>query len=379
MLIGIDANEANIKNRVGINMYAFHLLHALHKNTTHKFIIYLKNQPLSDLPKERANWVYRVLPFPKLWTQTRLPFDLYFHQPRPDVFLSLTHYGPRFCPIPNVISIMDLGFLSFPDQFTSKDLNQLKLWTAYSVKNATKILAISEFTKNDIVKYYHRDPKDIYLTYLGYDQNTFYPHTDNIVLNKYGITKPYILFVSSLKPSKNVEGLIKAFKMLLTSPPAPLLSLGEGNKRGEVQLVISGKKAWMYDQIFKLVKDLKLEKQVIFTDYLPDADVPVLMSQAACFVLPSFHEGFALPAIEAMACGTPVVVSNVANLPEIAGDSVIYVDPHSPSSIADGILMAIKNRQKYIKSGLKRVKSFSWANCAQQTLICLENAVSFKK
>lgn len=361
MLIGIDANEANTTHRVGINMYAFHLLHALQKLTSnHKYTIYLKSPVLPDLPKESDKWHYRILPFPKFWTQTRLPLDLYFHRPRPDVFLSLTHYAPRFCSIPNVISIMDLGFLSFPDQFKTSDLNQLKNWTAYSIKYATKIIAISEYTKGDIIKYYGRQPEDICVTYLGYDKQIFYPHTDAQILTKYGITKPYILFVSSLKPSKNVEGLLKAYALIPK----------------DLNLVIAGKKAWMYTQIFSLVKELKLENKVIFTDYLPDQEVPILMSSASCFVLPSFHEGFAIPALEAMACGTPVVVSQVANLPEVAGDAVIYCDPHDHRSIARGITQAIGNkRTEYIKKGLKRVKLFSWEQTAHQTLLCLQNAV----
>jgi len=361
MIIGIDANEANITHRVGINMYAFHLLHAL-KNlkSNHKFVIYLKKPVLPDLPEESDNWSYRILPFPKLWTQTRLPLDLYLHSPRPDVFLSLTHYAPRFSPIPLIISIMDLGFLNNPEQFRLKDINQLKFWTSYSVKNASKILSISEYTKQDIIKYYHRRPEDIFVTPLGFDNKLFYPHQNQNILNKYGIKTPFILFVSSLKPSKNVEGLIKAFS---------LLPVGQN-------LVIAGKKAWMYEQIFNLVKNLNLENRVIFTDYLPTSDVPILMSHASCFVLPSFHEGFALPAIEAMACGTPVVVSRVANLPEVTGDAAVYIDPLIPESIAEGITLAIKNRQDYIKKGLKRVKLFSWRITAQKTLLCLQTTMA---
>jgi len=359
MLIGIDGNEANVTRRVGVNMYAFHLLAAL-KNikSQHKFVIYLKNPPLSDLPAESENWVYRVIHFPKLWTQTRLPFDLWFHSPRPDVFLSLTHYAPRFSPIPTVISVMDLGFLTYPQQFTAKDLNQLRSWTAYSVKNAKKILAISEYTKSDILKFYHKDESDVIVTYLGFDKKSFRPVTDQKVLDKYHITKPYILFLSSLKPSKNVEGLVEAFSKL---------------NLPDYQLVIAGKKAWMYDQIFKLVKELHLEQQVIFTDYVSQADNPVLMSMAQVFVLPSFHEGFALPAIEAMACGTPVVVSNVANLPEVAGEAVVYIDPYDIDSIVNGIKKALgSERDKLIKLGLQRAKQFDWQITAKKTIMVLE-------
>ena len=360
MLIGIDANEANVGQKVGVNYYAYNLLHALYRlRSTHRFVIYLKARPRPDLPSPKSGWNYRIIPFPKLWTQTRLPWDLYIHRPRPEVFLSLTHYAPRWSPIPTVIAIMDLGFRLFPKQFTPKDLHQLKSWTAYSVKKAAKILAISENTKQDIIRLYGRRPDDIAVTYLSHDKTLFKPTSDPTVLTKYGIRKPYILFLSSLKPSKNVAGLIQAFSQLPDQ---------------KYQLVIAGKKAWMYESIFSRVQKLNLVDRVVFTGYVTSAESPVLMSMAEVFVLPSFYEGFALPALEAMACGTPVVVSRVANLPEIAGKAVIYVDPHDPRSIADGIQAALgPGRERLVKLGLAQAGRFDWQITAQQTLRVLES------
>ena len=356
MLIGIDANEANLTpNLVGINEYAFNLLHALYAlETQHSFVIYLKTPPRSDLPPQRPNWHYRVIPFPKFWTQTRLPWDLYTHRPRPDVFFSMTHYSPRFAPMPTVVAIMDLGFLQNPEQFTAKDFNQLKNWTAYSVKNATKIIAISQYTKKDIIKNYHRDPQDIVVTLLGYNTKLFKP--------THQPPQPYILFLSSLKPSKNVEGLIKAFDLL---------------KIKNLKLKIVGKKAWLYDQIFALVRQLGLENKVKFTGFVDETTKVALIQEASAYILPSFHEGFGIPVLEAMACGTPVVVSKVASLPEVAGDAGIYVDPASPGSIAAGIKTALgPKRQEFVNKGLKRVKSFSWDTTARQTLTCLQTATA---
>ena len=367
MLIGIDANEANLTaNRVGINEYAFNLLHALYKlKTSHEFVIYLKTKKLDDLPPERKDWHYRVIPWPALWTQTRLPYDLYTHLPRPDVFLSLTHYAPRFCPMPSVVSIMDLGFLSTPEQFTKKDFNQLKSWTGYSIRQATRVLAISEYTKKDIIRYYHQDPAKIVVTPLAYNQKLFKPTSDQKVLAKYGIKKPYILFLSSLKPSKNVDGLVRAFAKL------SLQDLPVGT-----QLVIAGKKAWLYEDLFRLTEGLNLQGKVIFTGFVDDAEKPVLMSSCSAFVLPSFFEGFGIPVLEAMACGVPVVISNVASLPEVAGEAGIYVDPTSVDSIANGIKTAFSAKaSEFVKQGLKRVKSFSWAKTARATLTCLETVI----
>lgn len=363
MLIGVDANEANLtRTRVGVNQYAFDLLHALyHQKTPHHFVIYLKTPPLDDLPQSRSNWTYRAIPFPKLWTQTRLPWDLFTHRPRPDVFLSLTHYAPRWSPLPTVVAVMDLGFLQFPQQFTRSDFNQLKSWTDYSVRQATKIIAISEHTKKDIVSAYNIDPAKITVTYLGFDRQLFKPTYRPEVLKKYDIKKPYFLFLGSLKPSKNVEGLIRAFSQL----DAP-----------HHTLVISGKKAWLYDQIFILVQQLGLQNRVVFTDFVAEAEVPVLMTSAAAFAMPSFYEGFGIPALEAMACGTPVIVSKVASLPEVAGPAGIYVDPYLPSDIASGLNLALgPDRQKYIRLGQAQAARFSWTTCARQTLSVLESAV----
>ena len=362
MLIGIDANEANLTaQRVGVNQYAFELLKAIHTlKTKHKFIIYLKNPLRNDLPAEKENWHYRVIPFPKLWTQTRLPFDLFFHKPRPDVFFSMTHYAPRIAPMPTVVAVMDLGFLQTPEQFTSKDFNQLKHWTGYSVRQAQKVIAISEHTKKDIIREYGKSPQDITVTYLAYDKKLFKPTP---VVSE---AEPYILFLGSLRPSKNVEGLIRAFAKLSLSE----LPVG-------TQLVIAGKKAWLYEQIFQLTRDLKLEGKVVFTGFVEESEKPVLMSQAAAFVMPSFYEGFGIPVLEAMACGTPVVMSNIASLPEVAGDAGIYVDPYNIDSISRGIIEAIgPERGRWVKKGLERVKLFSWAKTARQTLACLETATA---
>ncbi|MDP1743182.1 MAG: glycosyltransferase family 1 protein [Candidatus Amesbacteria bacterium] len=361
MLIGIDANEANLtQNRVGINEYAYNLLWAISNlQSEHKFVIYLKTQPNNSLPKERDGWKYRVIPFPKLWTQTRLPWDLFFHWPRPDVFFSMTHYAPRFAPMPTVVSIMDLGFLQTPEQFTTKDFNQLKSWTAYSVRNAKKVMAISDYTRDAVIKTYNKKPEDVITAHLACNPSITGPVHNKSVLKKYGISKPYFIFIGSLRPSKNVDGLIKAFAKLDT----------------KYNLVIVGKKAWLFHEIFKTVADLHLQDRIIFTGFVEEWEKQVLLSESMAYVLPSFMEGFGIPVLEAFTCQTPAVVSAVASLPEVAGDAGIYVEPDDIDSIAAGKQRAVTDREKYVKLGLERVKSFSWAKCAQETLLVLESAV----
>lgn len=369
MLIGIDGNEANIKERVGSNQYAFEVITALSNLATdHEFVIYLKDNLISNLPKESSNWHYRVLKPKKFWTQWRLPLDLYINtRKRPDIFFTPGHYAPRFSPVPVIVSIMDLGFLKFPKQFTKKDLYQLKSWTKTSVEKARHVLAISESTKNDIIREYQVPENKITVTYPGFDKDKFNPMASKekaksvieTVKKKYGISKKYILFLSTLKPSKNIIGLLEAFKILT-------------NKGFGIDLVIAGKKGWMYEEIFEKTKKLELLDRVVFTDFVPNEDVAMLMSGAEIFVLPSFWEGFGIPILEAMACGTPVVVSDVGSLPEVVGDAGILVNPNEPNNIAQGITQAMSESKKLKEKGLEQVKKFSWVKCAQETIKVLE-------
>lgn len=362
MIIGIDGNEANVRQKVGSNQYAFELLWALYKlSNPHQWVIYLRGKPLPNMPKSRSGWSYRVFGPQKLWTQWRLPVDLYLHRPQPDIFFSPGHYAPRWLPMPSVVSIMDLGYLKFPEQFTKRDLYRLNNWTAHSIKKAAHILTISQITKNDIMKAYGVPEDKITVTYPGYNEERFNAKVkereNKRVKEKYKISGDYILFLSTLKPSKNVEGLLEAFKML-----------GIRN----LELVIAGKKGWMYETIFSRVKSLNLSNKVVFTDFVPEEEVSTLMAGAKVFVLPSFWEGFGIPVVEAMACGVPVVVSRAGSLPEIVGEAGIIVDPYKPEAIAQGIGQALEQEDELRGRGLEQVKKFSWEDCARKTLAVLK-------
>jgi glycosyltransferase involved in cell wall biosynthesis len=139
-----------------------------------------------------------------------------------------------------------------------------------------------------------------------------------------------------------------------------------------VKLVIAGKRGWLYQTIFDKVKELGLENKVVFTGFVDEDDVPALMAGAKVFTLPSFWEGFGIPAVNAMACGVPVVVSNAGSLPEVVGDAGVIVDPNKPEEIAQGIERAIDNRNELVEKGLEQVKKFSWEKCVKETLEVLE-------
>lgn len=363
MNIGLDGNEANVQNRVGSGQYAFQMLQEFSKSKKHNFVVYLKENPNSDLPKESDSFKYKVFGPKKLWTQFALPLKLTF-RPKIDIFFSLGHYGPRFSKIPYAITIFDLSYLHFPKLFNKDDLFQLVNWSKYSMAKSKHIFAISNSTKSDIIKNYKMDKSKITVTYMGYNQNLFKLQSKSTVENvrsKYKIVGDFIIFVGTLQPRKNIERLIEAFAQL---------------KSDSLKLVIVGKKGWIYDQILNKAKELKIERNVIFTGFVPELDLPPLISGAKAYVLPSLWEGFGIPVIEAQACGTPVVVSNTSSLPEIVGDSGVLVDPQSTKSIGEGIEKILKNptfASELSEKGTKNAQRFSWSKCAEQTLAVLES------
>ncbi len=341
MLIGIDGNEANVKHRVGISEYAFELLRQFAQFTPDslgiQFTIYLKDKPREDLPKERDGWKYRVIGPRKLWTQFGLPLDLFFHRPRPDVFFTPTHYAPRFSPVPTVISIMDLSYIHFPELFKKKDLYQLKNWTAYSAKNAKKILTISKFSKDDIIKTYQIPGDRVVVTYPGIKEELRIMNDESRMSelqSRYGIKGKYILFVGTLQPRKNIVRLIEAFSRISSS----LIN-------NPLSLIIVGKKGWMYESILEAPKKFNITNKVKFLEFVSNEDLPFLYQNAECFVLPSLYEGFGLPVLEAMKYGCPCVISNVSSLPEAGGDAALYFDPNNASDITAKIELVLNDEK----------------------------------
>lgn len=377
MIIGIDGNEANIQNRVGVNKYAFKILHELrevneNRAKPHNLIVYIKNSPLPDMPKETKNFKYKVLGGGGLWVITKLTSYLFKNPEKIQILFSPSHYVSPFLTIPRACSIMDLGYLEFSGQFEKKVLWQLKYWTAISIFASKQILTISEATKRDIVRHYPQALQKTKVTYLApdLDKEDFDVSDNDVrrVKNKYSIVDDYILYLGTLKPSKNIDGLIKAFS-----------EISKIDKFSKFKLVIAGKKGWLYEPLFKLVEDLKIKDKVIFTDYLPEKDKPALRKGARVFVQISHWEGFAIDTLSVMAMGIPVVVSSVGSLPEVVGNAGIVVDHNNTDSIVDGIKKVLNMNQKeynnLIRDGIEQSKKFSWEKCAKDTMESLESAV----
>ena len=352
MLIGIDANEANVKQRFGSNQYAFQVLWQLYKqDKKNSYFIFLKNQPLADLPKPTKRWQYQVLKPGFLWTQWRLPLSLYFNQPQPNIFFTLGHYSPRFSPIPTMIAVMDLAFLKFPESFLKKDLQKLKAWTKYSVKQAAHIITISAHTKSDINKVYQIPKSKITVAYPAINQSTTPIKS---------IKSNYLLYLGTLQPRKNLINLVKAFSQIQAQYP-------------QLKLIIAGKKGWLYQSLFNLVKKLKLNNRVIFKGFVSSSEADKLIKNAKLFILPSLYEGFGIPVVKAMSLHTPILVSNNSSLKEIVQNTGSYIEPpFDDNQIKQGIIRALslsedKNKQLTKKAKI-RVQQFNWAITGKKIL-----------
>ena len=340
MLIGFDANEANIKERVGCNEFAFQVLQQLFKQgNNHHWTIYLSSAPMPDLPKPKTNWKYRILKPEFFWTQWRLPVDLWIHQPRPDLFLTLGHYAPRFSPIPSMICIMDLAFLKFPETFRRRDLWQLTNWTKYSVKKAKHIFAISEATKKDIASVYHVSAGKISLAYPGVGHLATAGTTP--------VKGKYLLYVGTLQPRKNLDALISSITPL------------------RCNLVVAGKIGWKYQP--------QTGPEINYLGYVPDNQLGILIKNSQGLILPSLYEGFGIPVVQAMSLGVPVLVSRNSSLPEIVGDCGLYIEPpFDVPAIRDGLkkLLALSAGQRQVLSqkAKQRAKIFKWTATGRKFL-----------
>ena len=249
-----------------------------------------------------------------------------------------------------VTTVHDLAFHHYPETIKPMVMRAQTKRLARAVKQGAHFIADSESTKNDLVDLYHLKSAQVDVVYPGVGSG-FTPQKNNKikqVKNKYSLPEAYILTLATREPRKNLERLIKAYQLL------------KAKDSTTPQLVIAGRYGWGEDQ--------SQVDGVIVTGYVSDTDLPALYSGASVFAYPSLYEGFGFPVLEAMACGTPVVTSNISSLPEVVGSAGVLVDPLSVKSIAKGITKALKSSSTLAESGLKQAKNFTWKSTAENTI-----------
>jgi glycosyltransferase involved in cell wall biosynthesis len=360
MRIGIDARIAHYSHG-GIRSYVVHLLDALTAvdDETDYHILHSRKDPETSASGPNFHRVACWTPCHhrfERWTLgveiSRLGLDL-LHSP--DFIPPAFGYGR------SVITIHDLTFLYYPRFLTRESRRYYNGQIEWAVQRTDHILADSHATKTDLTSVLGVSSERITVVHLAADPS-FKPVPDGEtrhIANQYGLEPGFLLFVGTLEPRKNVPGLLHAYRILLDQ------------KVTAEPLVLVGGKGWLYEEIFDRVEALGLNDQVRFLHGVPDADLPGLYSAASVLTTPSFYEGFGLPALEAMSCGTPVVVADRASLPEVVGDAGILVDPEDPGAIAEGLKRVLTDeelRAKMETLGLGRASSFSWERVARETL-----------
>ena len=273
--------------------------------------------------------------------------------------LHTQYFIPFIRPCKTVCTIHDICFEHFKDIFTKKEYYRQKILIPYAAKHSDYIFTVSCHAKKDIVEHYKVSEETTVVTYNAVN-NSFRVLTEQ-ELNEEQLrekfqlgNEPYVLNVSNLQPRKNLVRLIKAFIAM------------KKKYGGTEKLVIVGKKAWMFDEILKTA--LEGSDDIVFTDYVSEEDLVRLYNAAACFIYPSFFEGFGIPPLEAMACGTPVAVAQATSLPEVVGDAGLYFDPYSEDEIAESIHRMITDAKlsgDLKERGLMQAKKFSWAGSAK--------------
>lgn len=282
-------------------------------------------------------------------------------------------HGPAFL-IPTgktraakVVTVHDLVAFAYPETIPWKYALYMRWLIRRVVRAATRVIADSDSARADLARILRADVQRVDVVPLGVHAR-FRPQAPadaERVARRLGVQSPYLLFVGNLEPRKNLPGLVEAFRRVRQRHEAPL------------RLVVSGKVAWKSGPLLEALAAPDLADVVQTTGYVDPDDLPALYGGAAAFVFPSFWEGFGLPVLEAMACGTPVVVSRVAALPEVAGDAAEWVDPGSPESIAQGIVEVISNparRAELVARGIERARAFPWERTARETLATYERA-----
>jgi glycosyltransferase involved in cell wall biosynthesis len=278
-----------------------------------------------------------------LWEQLALPGLL--RRARADVFHSPVNVLPERLPCPAVVTIHDLAFLTYPQYFRPGRRLYQRIFTARGARAAARVIAVSESTKRDIVARLGIAPEKVRVVHPAVDDR-FQPVADPARLaafrHEHDLPERFLLYLGTLEPRKNLLTLLEAYALLRAQDDAT------------PRLVLAGAKGWYYKDLFARVRTLGLERAITFAGYVRDEEQPLWYAAAELFIYPSLFEGFGLPVAEALACGTPVVTSNVSSLPEAAGDVAMKVDPHQPEAVAhamQSVLLSDDTRRQMAARG----------------------------
>lgn len=370
MKIAIDASRANLDKKTGVEWYSHNLIQALKRtDRENQYFLYSKEElkdGLSDLPD---NFYTRVLPWSakKFWTQIKLWWHVNYDKNRVLFIPSGMIPVIPFRTFKLVTTIHDVCFFEHPEYYSKKDLLLQKIAFIFGVLFSNKIITVSEFSKQQIIKYSKCNPNKIYVTHLGYDKEIYKKVDDKDlferVKRKYNLPEKFVLYIGRIEDKKNILNQIRAFERFNQKCPG-------------YKFVLIGKPGYGYNHIKESIFKENLNKNIIELGYVNTDEIAPIINMASAFLFVSNYEGFGIPIIEAMRCGVPVITSNMTSMPEIAGDAALYSEPNNTMKISEDLCNIIQNkeniRMELISKGLKRSELFSWEKCAKETVAVLK-------
>lgn len=350
------------KPRTGVAMFTYYTLRALSRiDTENTYMLYTNGAISLDFPLP-PNFFIRPtqMPLPQfqLWFHFGLP--VFLRRDKIDVFHGTNFLIPPIPSCKTVATIHDMSSILIPEQHKFFHTLSHRLFLKSSMRRADRLVAVSEFTKSEILRLFPQYEGKVFVAQEA-AADEFHPINDTSLLDsvrrKHNLPERFFLSVGTLEPRKNITGILRAYAKVKDDIPH--------------KLVVVGGRGWKYSAIFKLVRELGIEPDVMFTDYVSTAELPVIYNLAEFTVYPSFYEGFGLPPLESLACGTPVITSDRASLPEVVADAALLVNPDDVNDIAEAIArlgISTEERKKLSQKGLARAKLFSWEKTARETL-----------
>lgn len=372
MRIGISVHLLSTTH-TGIQHYIRALVPELvMQATTHQVVLYGEPSQLPVPAGERVRWISTPRPLRSgsqrvLWEQLVLPHLL--RRDDVDVFFSPAFILPMRWNGAGVVTVHDLNFEVSPETIHPVRRAYLRRITRWSVRRARRVIAISQSTASDIRHLYGVSEEKLAVIPYGLDA-IFTPDNaralEPVVRQRYSLPDRFLLFVGTLEPRKNLPRLLEAYALARRHTDLP-------------PLVLAGAPGWQHQRILTQARGLGIEEQVVFAGYISREHLPGVYAAASALLYPSLYEGFGLPPLEAMGCGTPVLASSTSAMPEVVGDGGVLVDPRDVQQIADGILRIARDeqlRRQVIGQGLERAKRFRWDEAARCTLEVLKEVCS---
>lgn len=366
-LVGFDATPLEVRQRAGVSQYAAQLLAALVARGDGRRYALLGSRTLNGhIPPGSLGQIGRLLPNRTLWMQLVLPRTLAIL--RPELCHFTNSIAPLAAPCPFVVTLHDMSLFLYPDMQPLKSLLLVRTIIRAVARRARAVITVSHSARRDILAGLGGlPPEKVHVVYEAAAPEyrvIAEPAELERVRRKYGLHDPFVLSVGTIEPRKNLGGLLRAFALL--------------RRRGRTErLVLAGQLGWKYDSLLRQIDESGDGAAVSLLGYVPDQDLPALYNLARAVAFPSFYEGFGLPILESMACGTPVITSDRSSMAELGTGAALLVDPGQPEALADGLLRLLADealRAELSAAGLVRAAEFSWARAAEETVRVYEAA-----